>query len=146
MDDVGRVPIRKIGVGEEFNATSGTSMLSNIDFDFTERIYDVRYFGIMDLLSKLGGLRASIMPMLGYFVPFLTLHFLWSLAGIINEKLADLQREEMLILIKISRKQIKLILTAMDEGQIKLSKCQEKQVREYFHFQYDKYIIYNENG
>ena len=65
-------------------------MVQNIDFDFTERIYDVHYFGIMDLLSKLGGLRASILPILGYVAPLLTLHFLWSLAGIIDEKLAVL--------------------------------------------------------
>lgn len=65
-------------------------MVSNIDFDFTERIYDIQYFGILDLLSKLGGLRASLVPILGYAAPFLALHFLYSLAGIIDERLGQL--------------------------------------------------------
>ena len=65
-----------------------TRVVSNIDFYFTERIYDIEYYGLMDLLSKIGGLRASIMPMIGYMGPFLALHFLYSLAGIIDDKLA----------------------------------------------------------
>ena len=61
--------------------------MSNLEFDFTERIYDVRYHGVLDVLSELGGLRASIVPMLNYIAPLLTLHFLWSLAGIMDDKL-----------------------------------------------------------
>ena len=63
-------------------------MVSNVNFEFTERIYDVEYFGIMDLLSKLGGLRASILPIIGYVAPFLALHFFYSLAGIIDDKMS----------------------------------------------------------
>lgn len=81
MDDNGKTPLRQ----EMFK--TGTNIVSNIEFDFTERIYDIHYYGIMDVLSKLGGLRASIAPIIGYFVPLLTLHFLWSLAGIIDDKL-----------------------------------------------------------
>ena len=83
-------PIRKVGKNEEFDPKESSDLISNIDFDFTERIYDVSYFGIMDLMSKLGGLRASIMPILGYVAPLLALHFLYSLAGIIDEKMASL--------------------------------------------------------
>lgn len=61
--------------------------MANIDFDFTERIYTIKYFGIMDVMSTLGGLRASILPLLGWFIPLMTLHFLYSLAGIIDEKM-----------------------------------------------------------
>lgn len=104
-------------------------MVSNIDFDFTERIYVIHYFGIMDLLSKLGGLRASILPILGYAAPLLALHFLWSLAGIIDDKLGQLQIDEMLNLVKISRRQLKLIKVALEEGQIKLSGCNQRSLR-----------------
>ena len=71
MDDDGYTPLRPV------YRVSGTKIVSNIDFDYTQRIYDVHYYGFMDVLSKLGGLRASILPILGYFLPFLTLHFLY---------------------------------------------------------------------
>lgn len=107
VNDAGQTPTRKLGKGEVFNQTTGSNLISNIDFDFTERIYHVEYFGIMDLLSKIGGLSASINPIIGYFIPLLTLHFLYKLAGIIDEKLAELQREEMLNLIYTAKKQFK---------------------------------------
>ena len=69
---------------------TGRSIVSNLDFDFTERIYEVQYYGLMDLLAKLGGLRASIAPMLGYIAPLLTLHFLYTLACIMDDKLEDI--------------------------------------------------------
>lgn len=60
---------------------------SNIDFDFTERVYDVHFYDIVDLFAKLGGLRASILPILGYLTPILSLHFLWVLSGIVDKKM-----------------------------------------------------------
>ena len=72
------------GLRPEYNRSV---IQSNIDFDFTERIYDLHYFGWMDILSKIGGLRASILPLFGYLLPLLTLHFLWTLAGIIESKI-----------------------------------------------------------
>ena len=68
---------------------TGTDIISNVEFDFTQRIYDVQYYSLLDVLSKLGGLRASILPIIAYFVPLLTLHFLYTLAGIIDDKLED---------------------------------------------------------
>ena len=102
VDDFQRTPKRLIGMGEDYDQKTGTDMVSNIDFDFTERIYVIHYFGIMDLLSKLGGLRASILPILGYAAPLLALHFLYTLAGIIDDKLGQFQQDEMLKLIKVS--------------------------------------------
>lgn len=72
------------GMRQEYNRSA---IQSNINFDFTERIYDLHYFGWMDILSKIGGLRASILPLFGYLIPLLTLHFLWTLAGIIQNKI-----------------------------------------------------------
>ena len=56
----------------------------------------------MDIMSKLGGLRASIIPILGYILPFLTLHFLYSLAGIIDDKITTDKQDEMLKMIDIA--------------------------------------------
>lgn len=116
MDDYGKTPLRSA------DRIIGTQIISNIDFDFTERIYDIQYFGVMDILAHLGGLRASILPILGYFIPLLTLHFLYSLAGIIDKKLEDHQIEEMVNLIKISRNQFRAIHISLEQGQIQLNR------------------------
>ena len=71
----------KTGIREHYNRSL---IQSNIDFDFTERIYDIHFYTHLDILSKLGGLRASILPIIGYFLPLLTLHFLWKLSYIID--------------------------------------------------------------
>lgn len=87
----------------------GTEIISNIDFDFTERIYKVHFYGIMDMLSQIGGLRASLLPILGFFAPLFTAHFLYSLAGIIQDKVAQNRYNEMLKLIDLAKKQFLLI-------------------------------------
>lgn len=72
------------GVRTKFNRSL---IQSNIDFDFTERVYDVHFYDFIDLLSKLGGLRASLLPILGYLMPLLSLHFLWRLSAIVDNKM-----------------------------------------------------------
>lgn len=118
QNDDGMTPIRTLGAGEVFN---NTFIVSNLDFDFTERIYNIQYFGIMDVMSTLGGLRASIVPIIGYLVPLLTLHFLYSLAGIIDDKMEANQQTEMIHLIVIGRKQFKLVKAAHEHGQVILT-------------------------
>ena len=108
--------MRKLGWNETFNSTTGSNIVSNIDFDFTERIYDIQYYGILDVLSKLGGLRASIFPIVGYFAPLLTLHFLYSLAGIVDNKIKKDNQHMMIEVIYVSRKQFKLVRAALDVG------------------------------
>ena len=78
---------------------------TGIDFDFTERVYDVNFYSFLDILSKLGGLRASILPILKYCMPLLTLHFLWKLSGIIDNAMHNNQQNELLKLLKTARKQ-----------------------------------------
>ena len=50
-------------------------------------------------MAVIGGLKASIMPIIGYLAPLLCLHFLISLAAIIVEKMNDNQRKEHLELL-----------------------------------------------
>ena len=77
-----------MGVRYKFNSTD---IVCNIDFDFTERVYFLKYFGFVDILAKLGGLYASILPIVGYFIPLFMLHFLYSIAVIIDNKMHDNQ-------------------------------------------------------
>lgn len=101
-NDDGLVPVRILGKEDVFNQTH---IVCNLDFDFVERIYNIEYFGLMDIMSKLGGLRSSILPIIGYLMPLFALHFLWSLAGIIDDKMELNQKREMLDLVKIAKKQ-----------------------------------------
>ena len=51
-----------------------------IDHDFTERYYEIHYFKVMDILAIIGGLNASIGPILGLFMPLFMLAYLFQLA------------------------------------------------------------------
>lgn len=57
-----------------------------LDHDFTEKYYEIRYFGYMDILSIIGGLNASIGPIFGLFTPLFILNFLYQLAQLIINK------------------------------------------------------------
>lgn len=113
QDDGGQVPTRTLGKNEEYNATLGSKIISNIDFDFTERIYTLKYFDIRDIMSILGGLRSSIIPLVAFIVPLLTLHFLYNLAIIIDDKITVDKQNEMIKMINIAVKQFKLINVAL---------------------------------
>lgn len=68
---------------------------SNIDFYFTERVFEIEFYEWGDILSKLGGLRSSILPIIYYFMPLLSMHFLWRLSGIIDLKMHQNQENEL---------------------------------------------------
>ena len=55
--------------------------------NFIERQYIINFYTFGDILAILGGLRASIMPIIGQFGPFLVLYFLISLAKIIKKNI-----------------------------------------------------------
>jgi len=57
--------------------------------NFVERSYTLKYFTVFDIMSKIGGFRASIMPIVGELAPFFVLFFLVSLSQIIQEKLKE---------------------------------------------------------
>ena len=78
----GRVPIHEGGEDDY----SSSDVVIMIDYEFTERKYIISYFGYMDILSKIGGLAASISPVLGMIAPAFILFYLHSLSQIIIQK------------------------------------------------------------
>lgn len=54
---------------------------------FVERQYILHYYTIGDILATVGGLRSSIMPIIGEFSPFFVLYFLFELIRVIKKKL-----------------------------------------------------------
>ena len=76
----GKVPVHE---GTYFN---GSDVIIMIDHDFTERRYIIKYFGYADILSKIGGLSASIRPVLAAIAPLYIVLYLRTLAEIILDK------------------------------------------------------------
>ena len=62
---------------------SGNDMVANVNFDFTERQYTLHFYKIKDMLTSVGGIRSSVLPVIGFVLPFAGLWFLILLADII---------------------------------------------------------------
>ena len=72
-DDNSQTPIRIKLPGEEIK---DSSIIMNIDFEYTERIYNIHFYGVMDILQQLGGLRALFLSIFGILAPLFVTNFL----------------------------------------------------------------------
>ena len=54
-----------------------TNVMIMINFDYTEKIFTIKYTGVMDILQRVGGLQASIIPVMRFASPWLMLLFLF---------------------------------------------------------------------
>ena len=69
------------------NAAYNSSLLVvMIDHDFVQKYYEIYFFGYMDILSIIGGLNASIAPILGMLSPIFIINYLYQLSKIILGK------------------------------------------------------------
>lgn len=92
IDVNGRVPIHEGGEDDY----ESSDVIIMIDYEFTEKKYIISYFGYMDILSKIGGISASISPVLGIIAPAFILFYLHSLSLIIIENHKKKYQEEVL--------------------------------------------------
>ena len=51
--------------------------------DFVERKYYDKFFGGSDIMAKIGGINATVLPAFGWIGPFLVMYFLYRLASIL---------------------------------------------------------------
>lgn len=65
----------------------GSNVVLNLNMKFVERMFIIHFYSVGDILSKLGGLRASIMPILSQFTPFFVIYFLFLLVGVIQRNI-----------------------------------------------------------
>ena len=56
---------------------------------------------MVDIFAKLGGLRASIVPIAAYFYPMFIMFFLLLLMAVIQEKLTSNYRQSLVDYVKI---------------------------------------------
>lgn len=66
---------------------NGTDIVYNLNMNFVERQYILNFYTFGDIMSKVGGLSASIMPILGEFTPFFVLFFLLQVTRVIKDKI-----------------------------------------------------------
>ena len=86
-----------------------------LEFDFTQRVYSYSYFTVGDILSKIGGLSASIMPIVGRFAPFFALYFMLELAAIIKGHLTRKYNQEVTKFIELASEQFSKLEEALKQ-------------------------------
>ena len=91
---------------ESFNSSK---IVMQLNFDFTQRVFTYNYYTFSDILSRIGGLQGSIMPLLAQIAPLFVLYFLYKLCKIIKQKLYESFEKEANNLINLSLSQFKKI-------------------------------------
>ena len=102
-------------------------------FDYTERVYTYSYFGISDILAKIGGLNASIMPIVGRFAPFFALYFMLELAAIIKDHLTKRHGEELKKFICLASVQLFKIEEALKQKKITMAEQHQFDIQQLIH-------------
>ena len=69
----------------DHHGSAGANISVTVDFDFTHRFYKINYYTVVNILSALGGLKASLTPIVGYLMPLLDLSLFYQMAAIIQE-------------------------------------------------------------
>jgi hypothetical protein len=105
----------KFGIRDSFNSST---ILMQLNFDFTQRVFSYNYFTFADILSRIGGLQGSIMPLLGQLTPLFMLYFLVKLCEIIKEKLEESYLKDAAKFATLAGKQFQKILELLDKGQL----------------------------
>ena len=75
--------------------------------NFVERRFTIKYFTFFDILTRIGGFRASIMPFINYLAPLVVLYFLIKLAKIIKDHIKDIHQTELKDFTKWSLNKLK---------------------------------------
>lgn len=88
---------------------NGSDMVANINYDFTERQYTLHYYKIKDMLTSVGGIRASVLPIIGFMLPFFGLWFLMILGDIIVQNARNNQEDAIFKLAQTCQKQLRLV-------------------------------------
>ena len=85
VDQNGKVPL-KIKLDEDMNKTLDSDVVIPIDYSTTNVIYEIEYFGGLDVISSIGGVNAFFAPMLKVFAPILCLSFLVKFSYFVKRK------------------------------------------------------------
>ena len=109
---------------------TSSDMIANINFEFTQRRYTRYYYGTNDILKAIGGMRATVLPIINFLIPFIVIYFLVLLSGYIKWSVAKDHARELVDLVKTARKQLILVRNAIQKMNIQLSTSIMTQLKE----------------
>jgi hypothetical protein len=95
-----------------------STLMINFHFNFVERVFELKYFTYMDILSKIGGLQASLLVIIKFGAPMLSLWFLGELAKIIKNKVKTDFKVSLNNYLNLAKRQFKAIQESIDSGEI----------------------------
>ena len=72
----------KLGLKEKFTERD---VIFRLKIDYTQQIEVYHFIGYADVIAKLGGMRAALVPAFSFLVPLAILYFLWTLVRIIKQ-------------------------------------------------------------
>ena len=105
----------RISLSPSFNSSD---VLIQFSFDYVERVYTIKYFTLFDVMSKIGGFSASLMPIIRYLSPLLTLMFLNKLAKILRDKIKTDLKQKFVLFLAEAKVQFTGILLSINRGEI----------------------------
>ena len=100
-------------------------------FDFTEKEFTITYFGILDIVSTLGGLNGFVTLIIRIMTPIFILMFLVSLSKIIMEVYDKKYRHE-LISILLSLHKLNLSVDSLSVKSMKFVTTEPENIQDYF--------------
>jgi len=115
---------------EKFRDQDEYSFYVGFDFDFTIQTYTYVYFSTVDVISKLGGIGATIKLVITMIAPLMVLKFMVAFAQIILRKAAQKVRifriKDIKKSIKTIREKIKDRMQKYPDDEEILKECQEE--------------------
>lgn len=63
-----------------------------INFDYTQRSFVLEYISVLDVIALIGGSFAFFLPIMALGVPFVFMHYLYSLAKIIRDEYQEMHK------------------------------------------------------
>lgn len=93
---------------------SSSDMIANINFEFTQRKYTKWYYGLDDILKGIGGIRSTVLPIIGFLIPFIVIYFLVLLADYVKWAAEKNYNKELHELATIAHKQLLTIRDASE--------------------------------
>ena len=90
-------------------------MIANVVFEFTQRKYTRWYYGINDIMKGIGGIRATVLPIIAFLIPFIVIYFLKLLAEYIKWAATKSQVKELIDLVNTAHTQLLLIRNAAEK-------------------------------
>ena len=100
-----------------------------LSFDFTERIIKLNFYTIFDMLSKVGGFKAAIGPIIAAIAPFFILYFLIKLSKILKGKMMDAYKAEVRLFVKLCKDQFSKLQYSVFYGDLKFHDLIQQKIQ-----------------